>query len=416
MLNQSPLREETLLPLLQRFVQFPSQQTDLMEREPQVQSFIQECAAPILRDMGAQFRCDPMGNLIVDIGPRDSGRSLLFVGYAMTHPAASMDDPFSASVLDTTGGKAVRGRGVAEQKTALAALFGALGETLKRGSPAGRLLIALTAAGETGRHDAVESVMASIDGSPDFAVICIGTGKRVAVGNKGRVDLDVMIHGKASHSSAPWNGVNAIIGASRLLTRFERFDLNVPDHPVFGAATLTATAIDSSPKATHTVPDRVRITFDRRLLPGEEPQTAFEAISGAIAVDKPWSVECSRGPIMYPNEIALDGALYTKLRAAFARAGQGEPEPFHCNFALDAGYFGRRGIEAVMLGPGDVDQFHSSEESVLVSDLVAMANVYYGLIEECLSPEGRTKGVTAHSKLESVREEDADHVDANRFG
>jgi len=89
---------------------------------------------------------------------------------------------------------------------------------------------------------------------------------------------------------------------------------------------------------------------------------------------------------MYPNEISSDGPLFAHLRAAFARAGQGDPQPFYCNFALDAGYFARKGIEAVMLGPGEVDQFHSNEEHVLVADLVAMANVYYRMIEQCLAP------------------------------
>jgi acetylornithine deacetylase len=385
-MDHGHFREDMLVPLLQQFVRFPSQQTDLQETDPQVKSFIQECAGPMLRSMGAQFRCDPMGNLIVEVGRKDNDRSLLFVAYAMTHPAAAMQDPFSATVIDTPAGRAVRGRGVAEQKTALAALFGAFGEALRCGPLNGRLILALTTAGETGRHDAVESVMSHIEGAPDFAVICIGTGKRVAVGNKGRVDFDVVVRGKASHSSAPWNGVNAITGASRVLAQLEHFDLRVADHPSFGAATLTATAIDSSPKATHTVPDMVRMTFDRRVLPGEDPQAAFEAISGAIALEKPWSVECRRGPVMHPNEIALDGPLFSKLRAAFARAGQGAPEPFYCNFALDAGYFARKGVEAVMLGPGDVDQFHSNEERVLVSDLVDMAKVYYGIIQECLSP------------------------------
>jgi len=90
---------------------------------------------------------------------------------------------------------------------------------------------------------------------------------------------------------------------------------------------------------------------------------------------------------MYPNELALDGPFFAKLRAAFGAAGQGEPKTFACNFALDAGYFSRSGIEAVMLGPGEVDQFHSSEEQVLVSDLIAMANVYYQLIRRCVGPD-----------------------------
>jgi acetylornithine deacetylase len=87
---------------------------------------------------------------------------------------------------------------------------------------------------------------------------------------------------------------------------------------------------------------------------------------------------------MYPNEIAIDSTLMQALRSAFAAAGAPDPEHFYCNFALDAGYFARAGIQAVMLGPGEVDQFHSSEESVLVTDLTRMANVYHRMIEQCL--------------------------------
>jgi acetylornithine deacetylase len=280
----------------------------------------------------------------------------------------------------------VRGRGVAEQKTALAALFGALGAALAENRLEGQLIFALTTAGETGRHDAVESVMQMLDEKPASAVVCIGTDNRVAIGNKGRVDFDIVVHGKASHSSAPWNGINAITGAQHVLQQIEALDLGVADHPAFGPATLTPTAIDSSPKATHTVPDAVRMTFDRRLLPGESPEAAYEAIRERVSVDSPWSLSFKRGPVMFPNELALDGSLSKKLRTAFSRAGQRELTSFHCNFALDAGFFSRNGIEAVMLGPGEVDQFHSSEEQVLVADLVHMANVYYQLIRCSVGP------------------------------
>jgi acetylornithine deacetylase len=374
-----------LISLLQAFVRFPSQQSELQERDPAIKAFIEKCAAHRLREMGLEIRYDRMGNLIAEAGPGDTGRSIMFVGYAMTHPAAAMPDPFSATLIDTPRGRAVRGRGVAEQKTALAAAFGAMAQALERRELGGRLIFSLTTAGETGRHDAVESVMRSLEHDPRFAVVCIGTGNKIAVGNKGRVDFDLVVKGKASHSSAPWNGINAISGAQRVLARLEGLDLGVAAHPAFGPATLTATAIDSSPKATHTVPDAVRITFDRRLLPGEDPEAAFRRMREAISIEPPWEIEFVRGPVMYPNELALDGPFYSKLATAFERAGHMKCEHFYCNFALDAGYFSRRGIESVMLGPGEVDQFHSSEEHVLVSDLVAMSDVYCELIETCLS-------------------------------
>lgn len=387
-MSDDHLSEASLIALLQRFVRYPSPQTDLAEADPVVQAFVRDCAAPLLRRPDATQRFDGMGNLIVEAGPR-GGPMLLFVGYAMTHPAAAMADPFAATLIDTPAGRAVRGRGVAEQKTALAALFGAVAAALDRGPLAGRLVVALTTAGETGRHDAVASVMRALDGAPTFAVVCIGTDSRIAVGNKGRVNIDVIVRGCATHSSAPWLGVNAMSGAWRILRTLEGLDLGVPDHPAFGPATLTPTAIESAPRAPHTVPDTVRMTFDRRLLPGETPEAAFAAVARAATLEAPWTVEHVQGDVMHPNEVTLNGPLYSALRAAHAGAGLPEPAPVHLNFALDAGYFGRDGIEAVMLGPGQVDQFHSSEENVLVADLVAVANVYYRLIERVLAPGGR---------------------------
>ena len=53
-------------------------------------------------EIGA-FRYDDMGNLILEIGPADTGRSILFMTYAMTHPASEMLDPFSAELMRYVG-------------------------------------------------------------------------------------------------------------------------------------------------------------------------------------------------------------------------------------------------------------------------------------------------------------------------
>jgi len=378
------LASDVLVPWLQRFIRHPSEQTERLESDPAVIGFIRECVSPLMRELGLEHRFDAMGNLLFQTGPLDSGRSLLLVAYAMTHPAAGMADPFAGELIDTTTGKAVRGRGVAEQKSALAAALGAVAHAAQNGTLQGRLMFVVLTAGETGRHDAIESATADLKTPPGNAVICIGTGNKVAVGNKGRVDFDITVKGKAAHSSTPWSGINALEGAWRILQQIERFELKTTPHPQFGRATLTATAIESRPRATHTIQDTVRVTCDRRLLPGEDPDRAYADLTQAIALPSPWRLEWSRGPVMYPNEISPDGLFYGKLSAAFDRAGLGAPKPWYCNFALDGGFFGQKGIESVMLGPGDVDQFHSNDEYVRVADVAALARVYRNLIDCCL--------------------------------
>lgn len=379
------LSEQAMVPLLQRLVRYPSVQTELQEEDPGVKAFITDCVAPEIAALGlGSGRYDGMGNLIVELGPADADRSILFATYAMTHQAGRMTDPFAATIIDTDAGPAVRGRGVAEQKTAMTAALTAIADAHREGL-AGRIILTVLSAGETGRHTAIESVCGALDDVPDVAIICLGTDSRIGAANKGRIDVDISVSGKSAHSSTPSAGIDAIEGARQCLNALHGLDLGVADSPVFGAATLTPTAIRSGPTATHTVQDMAELTFDRRLLPGEDPDAAFAFIRDALPKDGPWEVDCRRGPFMYPNEVADDGPLMTLLRGAYADAGLGEAEKVICNFALDAGYFGHRGIEAVMLGPGEIDQFHSEEEHVQVSDMLSMAWVYYALIERAFA-------------------------------
>lgn len=374
-----PVSEETLVPLLQRLVRHPSEQSALQEADPAVTGFIRDCAAPAMEELGlGRARHDAMGNLIVEAGPAGAPCPLVFVTYAMTHPAAAMPDAFAASAIDTPAGPAIRGRGVAEQKTALAAAIAAVAEA-GAGGLSRRLALMLLTSGETGRHDAAASALDALGTEPEHAIVCLGTDGRIGAGNKGRVDIEVTVRGTATHSSMPWNGVDAIAGARRCLEALEAFDAGVPDHPLFGPATLAATSIRSFPDATHTVQDRVEMTFDRRLLPGEDAEDAWAAVAAALPDGAPCTVECRRGAVMHPNELAADGALMPLLERAYADAGL-EAATVACNFALDAGYFARRGIESVMLGPGRIEQFHSRDEHVLVSDMLEMARVYLALI------------------------------------
>jgi acetylornithine deacetylase len=366
------------------FVRHPSPQTERFEAEPQVQSFIAEQCVPLVQALGLPWRRDAMGNLIVELGPERSDRSLMLMAYAMTHPASRMTDPYAGELIDGPGGGFVRGRGVSEQKGSLAAALAAVKTAADRSTLNGRLIFTVSTAGETGRHDAAISICDALGYSPKLAIIVIGTTGRVALANKGRVDVIVTVNGKAAHSSTPWAGVNAIEGAWRVLDRVMAVNVSGSRHDGLGEATLTPTAIRSWPEATHTVQDEVRLVFDRRLLPGDDPQAAFMAVANAANVGGPWIVKAEFGPFMYPAEIATDGVLMRAVQAGCRRMGLNTPPTFYSHGALDAGYFCFKGGEASMWGPGDMDQWHSADERIAVPDLIDGAAAYLGLIEEYL--------------------------------
>jgi acetylornithine deacetylase len=366
------------------FVRHPSPQTERFEYEPQVQSFIAEQVVPLVQTLGLPWRRDPMGNLLVELGPERAEKSLMLMAYAMTHPASRMSQPYAGELIEGAGGAFVRGRGVSEQKGSVAAALAAVKTAADRSKLRGRLVFTVSTAGETGRHDAAISICDALGFNPKIAIIVIGTTGRVALANKGRVDVIVTVRGKAAHSSTPWAGVNAIEGARRVLDRVMALDVGGSRHPGLGRATLTPTAMRSWPEATHTVQDEVRLVFDRRLLPGDDPQAAFATVAAAADIGEPWSVKTEFGPFMYPAEIAQDRVLMRAVNNGCRRVGLASPPTFHSHGALDAGYFCFKGGEAAMWGPGDMDQWHSADERIAVPDLIDGAASYFGLIEEYL--------------------------------
>lgn len=375
---------DRLVEWVQRFIRYPSEWSERMEEEPAVLAFIRDCAGPLIEELGLEPRYDSMGNMIVELGRRDSERNLMFATYAMTHPASTMKNPFVGEFIERAGSQAVRGRGVSEQKAGIAAALAAIYARHARGEIDGTLSFILSTAGETGRHNAIECVFENIDRPPALAVTSVGSSGQVALGNKGRYDIHVTVRGRAGHSSMPWASVDAIAGAMKVLEGFAALDLGADEHPELGNPTLTTTSIESFPKASHTVQGEVRMTFDLRVLPGQDPDAAYARVAEAFDLPAPWEAEIDKGALQYPCEVSRDSELVRHILAGHEAAGLDEPAFFYSHAALDSGYFTAKGCEATMWGPGEIDMFHTSEESVLVDDVWDIANAYFGTIESYL--------------------------------
>ncbi|MSQ71966.1 MAG: M20 family peptidase [Betaproteobacteria bacterium] len=371
--------EDRLIEWAQTFVRRPSEQSAQFEADPAVQSFIGECVQPLLEGLGHRTRRDAMGNLIAETGPAGAPRAAMLLAYAMTHPAASMRAPFAGELTGGGAERAVRGRGVAEQKGALAAAIAAF-HAAAQSNPRCRIVLAVSTAGETGQHKAAESLLGAIGRMPQAAIVAIGSGGRIALANKGRLDVHIDVRGRSSHSSTPWLGVNAVIGAQAVIERLATLDIGRDEHPLLGRATLTPTSIRSFPEATHTIQDLVKLTFDRRLLPGQDPAAALRQIEQAIADMPPWVVEARAGAFQHPAEIPADGQFMRCARAGLARMGLADPGTFASHGCVDAGLLVRKGCEASMWGPGEQTMWHTDEERLPVRALVEGAAAYFGFL------------------------------------
>jgi acetylornithine deacetylase len=374
--------QSTMVEWTQRFVRFPSPQTERFEAEPAVQAFIDDVGT-LLGTLEIPYRRDEMGSLIAELGP-SSRRSAVLMTYAMTHPASKMANPYGGEIVSIDGAPAIRGRGVSEQKASLAAALAASYAAHRSGRLTGRLVFAVSSAGETGRHDAARSILATLETRPTAGVIVIGTTGQVSLANKGRIDVLIVVHGRAAHSSTPWRGLDALAGAREVMRRLEALDLGKREHPGLGKATLAPTSIRSFPNATHTIQSEAHITYDMRLLPGDEPEAALAKIQSALKAVPPWRVEVNLGPVMFPSEISPDAELVQSIIRGHAKSGMQAPASFYSHGSLDAGLFHKEGIEATMWGPGAMDQWHSDNEYVLTSELANGAQGYYAFISDYL--------------------------------
>ncbi len=366
--------------LLIDLLRHPSPQTGRLEADPQLKRFIADCVASRLAELtGTPGDLDGMGNLIWRSSPAGEA-GLLLMGYAMTFPAGSMAEPFSGAVIDGAPfgvlSPCAAGRGACEQKGALAAMiYAAAIVSRARIEVRAPLTLAVSLAGETGCHDAAEFMLARDAIGARFGIVGLGTSNRIGPGNKGRIDVEIVVRGRSAHSSMPEKGLNAVDGFRRVMDRLDGLPLGGA-HEFLGAATLTVTQVRSAPEIRHTIPDLCRAVLDRRLLPGEDPETALRAIQRALGEVDGWPVEVRRGAFMYPSEVQPDCPVAAAV-ASSSRARHGKAAgTFYSPAALDAGFLNRHGIEAIMFGPGDLRFAHTDQDVVSLAEVRDAAKIY----------------------------------------
>ena len=369
--------------LLVEMLRSPSPQTDRQEADTRLRDFVARIVAPRIESLTGQApKLDSMGNLLWRHDPPSSSHAggLLLMAYAMTFPPASMTDPYSGALVSgepfQIAGPCAWGRGACEQKGALVAMIAAAGILTRLGRSLGEpLFLVVSLAGETGRHDAAQFLLERSRLEARHGIVGLGTRNRVCLGNKGRVDVELMVRGKSTHSSTPWDGINAIEGARRVMDRLDRVVLEA-NHPDLGHSTLTATRIESGPAASHTVQDYCRLVLDRRLLPGEDPDAAIEEIETVLSELEPWKVEIKRGATMYPSEVPPGCPVAASLKTACEIILKKKAKVFYSPASLDAGFLNKKGIETVMFGPGDLRFAHTDQEMVSLEEVRAAARIY----------------------------------------
>ena len=128
---------------------------------------------------------------------------------------------------------------------------------------------------------------------PDAVVLTEGTGDStkgalgIYRGQRGRMQIEVVVTGRSCHGSMPWEGLNPLeYGAAIIVEARRAYDAGegFADHAFLGGGTRTASWAQLESPSDCAVPDRFTFRFDRRITAGEDPDEAVATIEGLPAV------------------------------------------------------------------------------------------------------------------------------------
>lgn len=337
--------------------------------------FAHDVAAPTFEELGAEVRVDRLNNVVARFG-EERGTELLFVAYPALHHGNEMADPLRARRED---GRWI-GLGASQSKAALAAVCTAVHALREQGVElAGRVTLAVSSEGRSS-HASAEVLYAGFERLPAGGVLVVGTENRITLGNRGRVDVEIQIDGRPTHSSSPESGLNPIPVSAEVLRRVAELPLDRTPHEQLGARELLAYKLVCGPVAPHTIPARCELVLDRRLLPGDDAGAVVTEIAAALA-DLP--VRVARGPTMLPALVDPSARVVVALQEG-ARRGLGrELETVYPRGTFDAGYPCSLGVPTVMFGPSAGDLGGAGvldDDWVLEQDVRDAAAIYAGAI------------------------------------
>lgn len=289
--------------------------------------------------------------LTARIGADNPEGTLLFEGHLDVVPAGKMPRPFEGRIE----GDWLLGRGAGDMKSGCAALIAAFlraAEGFRSSDAKGALWLMLSTDEEYAGEEIKTALTEGTVPKADFAVIAEPTDLSIMHRQKGECWITCRFAGRSAHSSTPELGVNALMKATRFMTRFEpRIEALKTRTSPLGAPTMSLGTLKG----------------------GTEPNVVPD-FSVAFAVTGDWpSMETAQ------THPAVVGLKNTAERILKRPVGYGNMTGWG-----EAGFMERFGVPAVYFGSGDPKFSHTPEERCLTARIREAEAVFLSLVESWL--------------------------------
>lgn len=316
-------------------------------------------------------------NLIVKIDGISSESPLVFVGHTDTVPPSESwtRNPFGALIE----GDKLYGLGSGDMKAAVACMIAAAkGLREKPGNDVYMIFDADEEGSLTGGRHVLEHFSLS------HARVVVGepSNRTLVFGQKGCLDLEIIITGQALHSSKTSlennyanNAIYKAIAVGKALIAYEQAIEKKRDE-LFGRPSLNMGLIQGG-IAPNIVADRCSLKISRRLLPEERIDEVYQEIKSLVAeVSQDTTTQVLFWGESYKGD--ENGPFAHQLKKVAQQVIDTVSvgiQPFWTEAAL----FCRYG-EAIIFGPGSGAMNHKPNEYVEIADVLAFKTIYSRLM------------------------------------
>ncbi len=314
-------------------------------------------------------------NLIARPPGTEERPALAFTGHVDVVPLGTetwRHDPFAAEI---EGGR-LYGRGSSDMKSGTATIVAAAIEAVARGGAVPVELV-LTSCEEIGLEGAATVARSGRLGRAGALVVAEPTGLRAAIGYRGLVWCDLHFTGRTAHASQPEQGDNALLKAARAAVTLAGWNFDGAEHPALGRPGLNVARIEGG-QNYNSVPDRAKLGIDMRLLPDqdlEEVERRLIELTGCARLER----------LMATPPVWTDPSdPWLRSVGELLEGLVGEPvELGTVPYSTDASYLapGYGGVPVLVLGPGEAEQAHQTDEWCEVAKIERAFEIYLRLIE-----------------------------------
>jgi len=266
--------------------------------------------------------------------------------------------------LLTTRGPRLVGLGAADTKGAIAAVLEAIASLRAESKRIAPVAILFSGDEELGGTALSAFLSSPLKGALRQAIVCEPTGCRVARRHRGVASITARVVGEGGHSSAVDHLVNPVAVLCRAAVALEQLGIRYRTSGASGfeGICLNIAAVEGG-LAFNVVPTSATLTVSVRPGPDRPLRPLLDEMHGLVndacaphAVA--WQVHIENPPFATRDLGAFRGAL-----------GDLIDRPIDLPFWSEAAKLSEAGIDAVVFGPGNIDQAHAADEYVELDQL-----------------------------------------------